>query len=91
MPLKATRGGTAVMKGIEVLKEMNAHRKRKVPASAPTSFVPNQWRPFFFSGKDGAVDRHGWELCLPSELRGHLRPSSANCRSIPVRIGRRAC
>jgi TnpA family transposase len=73
MPLKATRGGTAVMKGIEVLREMNAHRKRKVPSSAPTSFVPNRWRPFVFSGTNGAVDRHGWELCLLSELRGRLR------------------
>jgi TnpA family transposase len=73
MPLKANRGGRAVMKGIDVLREMNAERKRKVPANAPTNFVPKRWQPFVFSGENGSVNRHGWELSLLSELRGRLR------------------
>ena len=73
MPLRANRGGAAVMKGVEVLREMNRERKRKVPAGAPTSFAGKRWQPFVFSGENGSVDRHGWELCLLSELRGRLR------------------
>lgn len=73
IPLKANRGGRAVMKGVEVLREMNRERKRKVPAGAPTSFAGKRWQPFVFSGENGSVDRHGWELCLLSELRGRLR------------------
>lgn len=73
MPLKANRGGRAVMKGVEVLRRMNRRRKRTVPADAPTSFVRKRWRPFVFSGTGGEIDRHGWELCLLSELRGRLR------------------
>ena len=73
MPLRANRGGRAVMKGIEVLREMNAGRKRAVPASAPTSFAPKRWQPFVFPNGEAEIDRHGWELCLLSELRGRLR------------------
>ena len=73
MPLKANRGGRAVMKGIDLLQEMNAGRKRKVPAGAPRRFVPKRWQPFVFPDGDGEIDRHGWEFCLLSELRGRLR------------------
>jgi len=73
MPLRANRGGAAVMKGVEILREMNVRRKRKVPAGAPTSFVGKRWQPFVFSGENGSMDRHGWELCLLSELRSRLR------------------
>ena len=73
MPLKANRGGAPVMRGIGVLRGMNRERKRKVPDRAPTRFVRKRWQPFVFSGENGSIDRHGWELCLLSELRGRLR------------------
>jgi len=73
MPLRANRGGQAVVKGIEVLRRMNRERRRKVPAGAPTRFVPRKWQPFVFPNGKVEIDRHGWELCLLSELRGRLR------------------
>jgi len=73
MPLKANRGGAPVMRGIGVLRRMNEKRKRKVPSDAPKSFVRKRWKPFVFSSENGSIDRHGWELCLLSELRGRLR------------------
>jgi len=73
MPLKANQGGERVMEAVRVLREMNQANKRKVPADGPTSFVSRKWQPFVFPDDSAEVDRHGWELCLLSALRGRLR------------------
>ncbi len=57
---------------VEVLKEMNAKRKRKVPDGAPTAFVKPRWEPHVFS-EDGSIDRAGFEACVLSELKDGLR------------------
>ncbi|MDP9411718.1 MAG: Tn3 family transposase [Actinomycetota bacterium] len=57
---------------VEVLKEMNAANKRKVPETAPTAFVKPRWEPHVF-GEDGAIDRAQYEACVLSELKDGLR------------------
>jgi TnpA family transposase len=57
---------------VEVLKEMNAAKKRKVPETAPTDFVRPRWEPHVF-GDDGSIDRAGFEACVLSELKDGLR------------------
>lgn len=69
--------GTAdLMEAVAVLKELNRVGGRKVPAGAPTSFVPARYADYLArarrSGDDTAF-RHYWELCTILALRDGLR------------------
>src|SRR6266567_944916 len=64
----AQRRGGPLVEAISVLNRI----KRKVPENAPVDFVPAKWRPYVI-GKDGKIDRHYYEMCVLSELRGALR------------------
>jgi hypothetical protein len=68
---RAVPPGASLLKAIELLREMNASGKRKVPKSAPRSFVKRRWAPHVFSGDE--IDRCYYELCALSELRNGLR------------------
>jgi hypothetical protein len=61
----------SLLKAIELLRDMNECGKRKVPKSAPRSFVRQRWAPHVFS--DDEIDRCYYELCALSELRNGLR------------------
>jgi len=61
---------------VEILRELNATGARKVPAGAPTGFVPTKWRGYLdTAAKSGntSVYRHYWELCVLLALRDALR------------------
>ena len=82
MPLRSNPGDDPVMEAVEVLRELNREGRRKVPHDVPEQFVPKPWKPFVFDrtvSADGSisrkdqVNRHGWEFCVLSELRGRLR------------------
>ncbi|MCA2230274.1 Tn3 family transposase [Nonomuraea aurantiaca] len=69
--------GTAeLMKAVAVLKEMNRLGGHKVPAEAPSGFVPAKYADYLAkarkSGEDTAY-RHFWELCVILCLRDGLR------------------
>ena len=57
---------------IGVLRDLYASGGRLVPPDAPTGFVPTQWRPYVFTDA-GQIDRHGWEMCVLTQVRGALR------------------
>ncbi|MGD2092023.1 MAG: Tn3 family transposase [Candidatus Aminicenantes bacterium] len=71
LKMKAAPVAQDLMEAIEVLKEMNDHRLRKVPENAPTSFVRKRWENLVFTA-DG-IDRKFYELCVFTELRNALR------------------
>lgn len=64
------------MEAVAILKEMNRLGGRKVPAEAPTAFVPAKYADYLAkarkSGEDTAY-RHFWELCVILCLRDGLR------------------
>lgn len=68
---QAAPGGEEVLAALDLLKEMNATGKRKLPEDAPTSFVTARWEPFIRAGE--GLDRHYYELCALSALRDRLR------------------
>ncbi len=70
----AFRGGppaAALLRALDVLREMYAKGRRALPARVPTGFIRRSWRPFV--QLDGALDRKAYEICVLSELRDRLR------------------
>jgi len=65
------RPNNDLLKALELLRTMNSEGRKKVPETAPMSFVPTRWRKLVEQGD--SIDRHAWELCLLSETRAALR------------------
>jgi TnpA family transposase len=60
----------ALMRAIEILREMNKTDAATLPKSVPTGFVRRRWADYVMPG--GVVDRRHYELCVLSELRDRL-------------------
>lgn len=72
LELRANAAGTEVLRAVELLRQINADHKRRVPDDAPLGFMTEKWRPYIV-GSDGQISRRYWELCLLSALRDALR------------------
>jgi TnpA family transposase len=72
-------GGPAaceLLKAVQILRELNATGTRKVPAQAPSGFVPIRWRGYLddaVAAGDATAYRHHWELIVLLCLRDALR------------------
>jgi hypothetical protein len=69
---RAAPAAAELLRGVEVLRELNTSGRRLLPQDAPTTFVKPRWRTHVFEA-DGALNRHFYELCVLSELRDKLR------------------
>jgi TnpA family transposase len=69
---------TACRRALQVLKELNADGRRKLPANAPTDFVSQRLRPIVGDG-DG-IDRRAWECALLVKLRDELKAGNLSVR-----------
>ena len=56
---------------IELLKEMNADGRRKLPDDPPLTFIPKKLRPLI--EQDGNVSRRAWEYALLTVIRDEVR------------------
>lgn len=61
-------GGEEIVRGLEVLRQMNAEGKKKLPPETPVTFVPAAWRPLVVQ-EDGGIHRGAYEVCLFTALR----------------------
>src|SRR5271155_2348499 len=61
----------ALMRAIDMLRDMNRKALPSLPKSAPIGFIRERWARHVLSG--GSVDRRYYELCVLSELRDRLR------------------
>jgi TnpA family transposase len=61
----------SLLEAVDVLKEMNATGKRKVPDDAPTSFVKPRWERHVFD--EGNIDRRFYEMSAITELKNGLK------------------
>jgi TnpA family transposase len=75
-------GGTAaaeLLAAVEILRVLNASGARRVPADAPTGFVPARWRGYLDTTAPTGTAlssnsyRRYWELCVLLGLRDGLR------------------
>ena len=60
-----------LLEAVDLLKELNTARTRRVPKDAPLGFAPAKWKRYITI--DGRIDRRRWEMCVLTELRGALR------------------
>ena len=75
IPFAGRPESAGLLKAVEVLKELNATGRRRLPDDTPTDFVPTRWRDYLEAGGDdhGAARRHYWELVVLYQLRDALR------------------
>lgn len=57
---------------VQLIKQCNKENIRKIPPSAPTSFIPKSWMEQM-EQEDGSLDRHFYELCTLVKLKDALR------------------
>lgn len=64
-------GHSPCLEGLQLLKELNADQKRKLPEDAPTDFIPTRLLPLVLD--EGRPDRRAWECALLLKLQEELR------------------
>ena len=71
LDFQAAPAALDVLAGIVLLRDLYARQARKIPDTAPTSFIRKRWIDLVRI-PDG-LDRRFYELCVMSELRNSLR------------------
>ena len=69
-------GAEELLRAVQILTELYASGARKVPADAPSGFVPARWAGYLDAAAaagDVTGYRHYWELCVLLGLRDGLR------------------
>jgi len=64
------------LEAVEILQQVNAAGRIRVPFDVPTGFVPARWLPYLdeAAANSNAVEfKHYWELCVLYALRSGLR------------------
>jgi TnpA family transposase len=69
---------SSCLQAVRVLKEANAGGKRKLPATATTSFVSQRLRPVVGEGEQ--LNRHAWECVLLLKLRDEIRAGNISVK-----------
>jgi len=70
---------------LQMLKEVNATGRRKLPDDAPTDFLPQRLKPIVIN--HGEIDRRAWECALLLKLRDELKAGNLSVR-YPKRFAR---
>jgi hypothetical protein len=53
---------SACLRALQMLKELNATGRRKLPEDAPTDFLSQRLKPIVIN--QGEIDRRAWECAL---------------------------
>ena len=69
---------TACLRALQLLKELNADGRRKLPIHAPTEFISQRLRPIVGDGEE--IDRRAWECALLVKLRDELKAGNLSVR-----------
>ncbi len=62
---------TSLLKAVQILQEINAGVRKKIPGTAPRSFVMPRWADHVLTPT--GIDRQYYEFAVLHELRNHLR------------------
>ena len=72
LPLDGNAETASLRQAIEILRELDADGRRKIPDDAPVDFIDAKWRQYVFPDED-KISRRFYELCTLFELRANLR------------------
>lgn len=68
-PESSTDG--ALLEAVDLLQQMNASRKRKLPDDAPLEFMPKATQALV--RRNGQLDKSTWECALLTAVRDHIK------------------
>lgn len=68
----ASPGAEDLLRGIEILRQLNKDGKATVPSNAPTSFIKASWRKHL-RDEQGQIKRRPWEMSLLLAVRDALQ------------------
>lgn len=71
LDLHAAPAAQDLLAAINVIRELNTAGVRKIPETAPTSFIRPRWKPLVFTNE--GLDRGFYEFCALTELKNALR------------------
>jgi len=69
---------SACLRVLQMLKELNATGRRKLPEDAPTDFLSQRPKPIVIN--QGEIDRRAWECALLLKLRDELKAGNLSVR-----------
>jgi TnpA family transposase len=69
---------SACLRALQMLKELNATGRRKLPEDAPTDFLPQRLKPIVIN--HGEIDRRAWECALLLKVRDELKAGNLSVR-----------
>ena len=72
LPFQGEPGSEPLVKGLDLVRQLDAGTLKTLPRLAPTAFVPRKFWPAL-SAPDGTLDRRTWELGLAVAVRDGLR------------------
>ena len=72
LDFKSLKTDDPLIDAVEILRELNRKRRRRVPEDAGPEFASAKWRGQLL-GSDGRVNRRSFELCVLYPLRDGLR------------------
>ncbi|OGT42675.1 MAG: hypothetical protein A3F13_04000 [Gammaproteobacteria bacterium RIFCSPHIGHO2_12_FULL_40_19] len=73
-----SNNSTALLKAIDVLREMNNDDKRKLPLDAPIRFIPKKLLQIVIL--NGNVDRRAWECALLTSIRDEIKSGNVSIK-----------
>lgn len=72
LDFRSAKSAEPLLKAIEIIRDMNETRKRKIPDDAPLNFFSKRWQKHI-NGADGTLNRHYYEMAILTELRNYVR------------------
>src|SRR5215510_4514031 len=72
LPFQGEPGSEQILKGLDMVRQLDTGTRTIVPAHTPMAFVPSKFQGALYQ-PDGTVDRRTWELGLAVAVRDGLR------------------
>lgn len=72
LPFESEPGSDPVVKGLDLVRQLDKGTLKTLPPHAPTTFVPGKYQAALHQ-EDATLDRRTWELGLATAVRDSLR------------------
>jgi TnpA family transposase len=73
LPFQSEPGSDSLVKGLDLVRQIDTGALKTLPPHAPTAFVPGKYQAALHPADTTTLDRRTWELGLAAALRDGLR------------------